>query len=134
MGRAVDEVGVGDDGGGEADNGTVEADDEDLWVRGKGFCDVEVEGDKGLEELLAGFVGIGGVWSAYGDVCAAVFIYCVLLAKNPGYGKISISHAPSIHGIFFNSPSTTSPFMRPRERKGKVWLTQKRSVPCRAKQ
>lgn len=32
MRRAVDEVGVGDDGGGEADDGAVEAYDEDFWV------------------------------------------------------------------------------------------------------
>lgn len=79
MRRAVDEVGVGDDGGGEAHDRAVEPDDEDFGVRGKSLCDVEVEGDKGLEELFAGFVGVGGIWSADGDVCAAVFIYLLAM-------------------------------------------------------
>lgn len=74
MRRAVDEVCVGDYGGGEAHDGAVEPDDEDLGMGGKGFCDVEVEGDKGLEELLAGFAGVGGIWPADGDVCAAVYV------------------------------------------------------------
>jgi hypothetical protein len=83
--RAVDEVGVGDDGGGEAHDGPVEPDDEDLGVCGKGFCDVEVEGDEGLEELLAGFVGVGGVWSADRDVCAAVFFVSDEMKKMKGF-------------------------------------------------
>lgn len=81
MRRAVDEVGVGDDGGGEADDGPVEPHDEDLGVRGKGLCDVEVEGDESLEELLAGFVGVGGIWSADGDVCAAVHEFLLAMRE-----------------------------------------------------
>lgn len=73
MWRAVDEVGVGDDCGGEADDGAVEADDEDFWVRGEGFCDVEVEGYECLEPLFASFVGFAGACSADGDIRAAVW-------------------------------------------------------------
>jgi hypothetical protein len=64
---------VGDERGGEAYDGAVEADDEDLWVGGEGLGDVEIEGDKGLEPLLAGFVGVLWGGAADGDVCAAVF-------------------------------------------------------------
>lgn len=41
---AVDEVGVGDQGGGEANDGAVEADDEDLGVGVEGLGDIEVVG------------------------------------------------------------------------------------------
>lgn len=74
MRRAVDEVCVGDDCGGEADDGAVEADDEDLGVGGEGFCDVEVEGYECLEPLFASFVGFAGACSADGDIRAAVLM------------------------------------------------------------
>jgi hypothetical protein len=72
----VDEVGEGDEGGGEADCGAVEGCDEDfgvgvelvmfglvvvweVWVRGwsgkgtYGVCDVQIIRDEALEPLLA---------------------------------------------------------------------------------
>lgn len=68
----VDEVGEGDEGGGEADGGAVERGHEDVGVRVEGVGDVEVVGDKGLEPHLAlvkgGCVGLG----AKGYVGAAV--------------------------------------------------------------
>lgn len=103
MGRAVDEVGVGDDCGGEAHDGAVEAHDEDFGVRGEGFCDVEVEGDEGLEELLAGFVGVGGIWSAYGDVCAAGCIS--FISNKPGDGRISFLIILIIQALYFHMTS-----------------------------
>lgn len=69
-GRGVDEVGVGDEGGGEADDGAVEADDEDFGVRVKGLRDVEVEGDKGAQPELADVGGGVGVGARDGDVGA----------------------------------------------------------------
>lgn len=73
MRRAVDEVGVGYDGGTEADDGAVEANHEDLGVRGEGLCDVEVEGYERLEPLLASFIRVAGVCcSANGDIRASV--------------------------------------------------------------
>lgn len=44
MGCAVDEVCVGDEGGGQADHGAVEAYDEDFGVGVEGLGYVEVEG------------------------------------------------------------------------------------------
>ncbi|KAK1487555.1 hypothetical protein CCUS01_14983 [Colletotrichum cuscutae] len=59
-GGGVDEVGEGDEGGGEAYDGPVEADDEDLGVGVEGLGDVEVEGDEGLEPVFVGFWARGG--------------------------------------------------------------------------
>lgn len=68
---AVDEVGVGDEGGGEADDGPVEAHDEDLGVGVEGLGDVQVQGDEGPEPVLPG-VEVVGVVPADGHVGAAV--------------------------------------------------------------
>lgn len=60
-GRArVDEVGVGDEGGREADGGAVEGGDEDFGVGVEGLGYVEVVGEEGAEPVLAGVFG-GGV-------------------------------------------------------------------------
>jgi hypothetical protein len=61
--RRVDEVGEGDERGGEADHGPVERRDQDLGVRVEGLGDVEVEGDEGLEPE---FVGGGGFCGGLG--------------------------------------------------------------------
>lgn len=55
MWGAVDEVCPAYEGGGQADDGAVESDDDDLGVVGECVCDVEVECDKGLEPELVGF-------------------------------------------------------------------------------
>lgn len=120
MRRAVDEVGVGDDCGGEAHDGAVEAHDEDLWVRGKSLCDVEVEGDKGLEELLAGFAGVGGIWSAYGDVCATVYVFFLV------QHLISSNQLPFLLFFFHLIPLLTHiPFIRQKSIKRKRHLRGK---------
>jgi hypothetical protein len=66
VGRAVDEVGEGGDGGGEPHDGPVEADDEDLGVRAEGVADVQVEGCEVLEPVAVE-VGVGRVWGGAGD-------------------------------------------------------------------
>lgn len=53
MRRRVNEVGEGDEGGGETDDGAVERGDEDLGMRVEGVGDVEVAGDEVLEPVLA---------------------------------------------------------------------------------
>lgn len=58
MGCAVDKVSVGGDGGGEADDGAVEAHDEDLGVRGEGVGDVEVVGCEVGEPVLVATLGV----------------------------------------------------------------------------
>lgn len=58
----VDEVRMGDEGGGEADGGAVEGCDEDFGVRVEGLGDVEVVGEEGAEPVLAGVFGGGGGW------------------------------------------------------------------------
>ena len=70
MRSAVDEVGEGDEGGGEADGGAVESRDEDLRVRVEGVCDVEVVGDEGAEPVFAE-VGAFGEGAGDADVGAA---------------------------------------------------------------
>lgn len=72
VGCAVDEVGKAGEGGSEADDWPVEADDEDLWVRGEGSGSVEVEGDERAQPQLVR-VGFGrwGLTGA-GDVGATV--------------------------------------------------------------
>ena len=71
LGGGVDKVCVADERGGEAYRGPVEAKDENLGVFGKGGCDVEVVGCKGLEPVSVGFFLVG--WFCAGDayVCAA---------------------------------------------------------------
>lgn len=71
MRHAVDEVGEAGEGGGEADDGPVEPDDEDLGVRGEGVRDVEVVGDEALQPGLVRFFFRSGGRSADGDVGAA---------------------------------------------------------------
>jgi hypothetical protein len=75
----VDEVGEGDEGGGEADCRAVERGDEDLGVRVEGVRDVQVIGDEGFEPGLALVDGGGVFCAAKGDVCAAVFSSLVQL-------------------------------------------------------
>lgn len=53
----VDEVGEGDERGGEADRGSVQRRDEDLRVRVEGVGEFEVVGD----EVAEGFAPDGGV-------------------------------------------------------------------------
>lgn len=60
MWRAVDEVCEAGDGGGEADDGAVEPEDDDLGVCGEGVRDVKVEGDEALEVQLVSFFGVTG--------------------------------------------------------------------------
>ena len=69
MRGCVDEVGEGDEGGGEADGRAVERGDEDFGVRVEGVRYFEVVGYEGLEGFAAGV----GVWGggAGGDVGAA---------------------------------------------------------------
>lgn len=71
--RAVDEVGRGDERGGEPDDGAVEADDEDLGVRGEGVGDVEVVGHEVLEPVAVevGRVFARGRGAGYAHVCAS---------------------------------------------------------------
>lgn len=66
----VDEVGEGDQRGGEADGGAVERGDEDFRVRVEGVRDFEVVGREGAEPVLAG-VGGGGGGAREGYVGAA---------------------------------------------------------------
>ncbi|KAI9167475.1 Conserved oligomeric Golgi complex subunit 1 [Paramyrothecium foliicola] len=69
---AVDEVGERDEGGGKANDGPVEADDEDLGVSGKGVSVVEVVGQEALQPVLVD-VGVGrGRAPADGDVGSSV--------------------------------------------------------------
>ena len=59
MRGCVDEVGEGDEGGGEADGGAVESGDEDFGVRVEGVCYFEVVGDEVFEGVAAD-VDVGG--------------------------------------------------------------------------
>ena len=59
MRGCVDEVGEGDEGGGEADGGAVEGGDEDFGVRVEGVCYFEVVGDEVFEGVAAD-VDVGG--------------------------------------------------------------------------
>jgi hypothetical protein len=68
--RGVDKVGAGHQGGGQPDHGPVESDHEDLGVLVEGARRVEVEGDEGLEQVLAGIDG-GLTGGGGGDVGAA---------------------------------------------------------------
>lgn len=74
VGGAVDEVGDGDDGGGEADGGAVEGGDEDLGVGVEGAGEVEVVDEEGVEEVTVLGGGGGGIRAGEGggDVGAAV--------------------------------------------------------------
>lgn len=74
LGRAVDKVGVPDKGGGQADRGAVEPDDEDLGVLSKGERRVEVVGGEAAQPVQVGVVGAGGVGRglANADIGAAV--------------------------------------------------------------
>lgn len=58
--------------GGEADDRSVEADDEDLGVGVEGLGDVQVEGDKGPQPILPEVGLAGGGLFGYGDVGATV--------------------------------------------------------------
>lgn len=71
MRGGVDEVGEGDERGGEADGGAVERRDQDLGVCVEGVGDVQVVGDEGLEPVAAGGF-VGGHGARDGDVGAAV--------------------------------------------------------------
>ena len=53
MRRGVDEIGEGDQRGGETDGGPVERGDEDLGVCVEGVRDVEVVADEGSEPVAA---------------------------------------------------------------------------------
>lgn len=59
MRGGVDEVGEGDEGGGEADGGAVESGDEDFRVGVEGVCYFEVVGDE-VFERVAPDVDVGG--------------------------------------------------------------------------
>lgn len=61
----VDEVGEGDEGGGEADRGAVQRRDEDLGVVVEGAGDVDVVGDEAADEVAAG--GAAEVAAGAGD-------------------------------------------------------------------
>lgn len=70
--RGVDEVGVCNEGGAQADNGAVEADDEDLGVFAESIGYVEIEGDKRLQPQLVGIFRVFGLGSRDGNVGSAV--------------------------------------------------------------
>lgn len=80
VGRRVDEVGVGGQGGRQADDGPVEPDDQDLGVRVKGLRRVEVVGDKGTQPLKVR-VRVCGHALAKGDVGAAELWQIVSVTK-----------------------------------------------------
>lgn len=70
MGRAVYEVGEGDEGGGETDGGAVEGCDKDFWVRVEGIGYLEITGDE-VPEGFAADVGVGGEGAGDLDIGAA---------------------------------------------------------------
>ena len=72
MRRAVHEIRVRDERGGQADHGTVERRDEDLRVRVESVCDFEVVGDEVAQVLGADGGGVfgGGEGIFDGDVGA----------------------------------------------------------------
>lgn len=74
VGRGVDEVGEGDQGGGETDGGAIERRHQDLGVRVEGVGDVQVVGDEALEPEAA-LVIIVGLLAADGDISTTIYIY-----------------------------------------------------------
>lgn len=89
-GRGVDEVGVADQRGREANDGPVEPDDEDLGVLGKRGRDVEVVGGKVGEPVLVRGLGVRGRRAGEADVCAAVVVVsisCKRLRGQSGEGR-----------------------------------------------
>lgn len=69
MRRAVDEIGMRDQGGREADDGAVERRDEDFRVGVEGVGHLEIVGDE-VAQVLAADVGVFGEGAADGDVGA----------------------------------------------------------------
>lgn len=70
MGRGVDEVRVGDEGGREANDGPVEAHDENLGMRVEGLGNVQIEGDEGAQPELADVCFCFGGVAGDGDIGA----------------------------------------------------------------
>ena len=72
MRRAVYEIRMRDQRGGQADDGTVERRDEDLRVRVECVCDFEVVGDEVAQVVAANGVNVfrGGEGTLDGDVGA----------------------------------------------------------------
>lgn len=81
-GHAVDEVGEGHQGRREADDGPVEADDQDLGVRVEGLRRVEVVGDEAAQPQLVGVVGgaIFGLGARDGYISATFGGFIVLVS------------------------------------------------------
>lgn len=79
MWGCVDEVGVGYQGGGEADGGAVESGYEDLRVGVEGVGVVQVVSDEGGSELFAGRGGVFviGAWAGGGDIGASIDCWLV---------------------------------------------------------
>ena len=85
MRRAVDEVRVGDQRGGEADDGAVERRDEDLGVRVEGVRDFEVVADVVAEGFAVDVGGGAGGGAAGGDVGAGGEVAAFACEDGDGY-------------------------------------------------
>lgn len=84
MRRAVDEIRVGDQRRGEADDGAVERRDEDLGVRVEGVRDFEVVADVVAEGFAVDVIG-GGGGAADGDVGAGGEVAAFACEDGDGY-------------------------------------------------
>lgn len=72
MGLVIGAEDVRYQSGGEADDGSIEADDEDLGMGVEGLGNVQVEGDKRPQPKLPDIGLAGGGLFGYGDVGATV--------------------------------------------------------------
>lgn len=74
MWDAVDEVGVGRDGGREADDRSVEAYDEDLGMLREGVRDVQVVGSKVGQPVMVALIWRVGGLAGDGNISASISV------------------------------------------------------------